>query len=335
MHLLAVFVLLVAATQLGGWLAARLRQPRVIGELLSGVVLGALGLASVPQLLTTLGQAALAVYVFRVVVGLDFPALRAERGPVLRVGVSSFVVPLLAGAGAALVLDRTRPAAVLFLATAFAVTAFPVLARIVADRGLAETRPGRVALGAAAAQELVVWPLVGLAVALGADGDGGTASHGLLVLGAFAGGLVLPARARAWTRRRLDAAVPRRALAVFLPLFFVIPALRVDLGGLRPGLLLGVLTVAVAAKFGSAALAARLPLREALTVGALMNTRGLVELVVLSAGLEAGLIDVRLYTAMVAMALITTVAAGPVLTRLDRPPGGRKVRALCVRTASS
>ncbi len=380
--LLLAAVLIVALSRLLGGVLERVGQPRVIGEVLAGVVLGTIGLHGVfrPGVvdgLTVIGEAALAAYVFRVVAGLDPTALRRDRDAVLSVGAASFAVPFLAGVAVALVVGRTGLAAVLFLATAFAVTAFPVLARIVEQRGLAETRPGRVSLGAAAAQELLIWPLLGVAVGLAADGSpvavatrgavalgvtvllarflparlalvglavAATASQlaGLhVVLGAFAFALALPVPVRRAAVAALHAPVPRHAIAVLLPLFFAVPALRVDLGGLLSGglpLLAGVLAVAVSAKFASATLAAAragLDRRDALVVGALMNTRGLVELVVLSAGLRAGLIDVRLYTAMVAMALITTLAAGPLLRRLSRRSGGRKVRALCARTASS
>jgi Kef-type K+ transport system membrane component KefB len=122
------------------------------------------------------------------------------------------------------------------------------------------------------------------------------------------------------------------ALAVLLPLFFALPALRVDIGALGAdglGLLALVLAVAVATKLASAAGAARLaglPRGDALTVGALMNARGLVELVVLAVGLEAGLLDERLFAVMVLMALATTFAAGPLVDRLARPSRRRVPR---------
>jgi len=226
-----------------------------------------------------------------------------------------------------------------------------------------------VALAAAAAQELLVWPLLALAVSLaGAGGDparlavlGAAAIAGAvllarvtparllpagvllaaaltelaglhLVLGAFLFGAALP------PARRRAALAPGRvratALALTLPAAFAVPALRVDvwaLGAAGLGLLAVVVGVAVAAKLGSAALAAAaagLSRREALEVGVLMNARGLVELVVLSVGVQAGLLGDRLFTVMVLMALVTTFAAGPLVTpRAPRASGGGAWRA--------
>jgi Kef-type K+ transport system membrane component KefB len=112
--------------------------------------------------------------------------------------------------------------------------------------------------------------------------------------------------------------------AALLPLFFALPALRVDLGALGADgwvLFALVLAVAAASKLLSAGVAARLsglPPREAMTVGALMNARGLVELVVLAVGLEVGLVDERLFAVMVLMALTTTFATGPLVDRIGR-----------------
>ena len=384
----------------------RVRQPPVMAEVLAGLVLGASLLGTLPgdptgalfpadarDVLTVLGQVALAGYVFTVGAHLDLGALKAERGVVLAVAAGSFAVPFVAGAALALAVhdgvaaDPDLVPFALFLGTAFAVTAFPVLARIVEARGLQEHLAGRVALASAAAQELLVWPLLAVAVALGGTGGGderGPAATLLLSAAALAGvallaRAVLPAVLRRWPRAAgpavlaalaaaalatdraglhvvlgaflLGLALPARLReagatilqtrplvvlsALLLPVSFALPALRVDvwaLGGDGLALLATVLAVAVAAKLGSATVAARatgVPPREALAVGTLMNARGLVELVVLSVGLQQGLIDQRLFSVMVLMALATTFATGPLVARLtsageDRRRAGRR-----------
>ncbi|CAA9491784.1 MAG: hypothetical protein AVDCRST_MAG85-1269 [uncultured Solirubrobacteraceae bacterium] len=139
-------------------------------------------------------------------------------------------------------------------------------------------------------------------------------------------GAALPPAAREAGTALLRARPAALASALLLPLFFAVPTLRVDVAALgTDGLVLLAVVVAVAsaAKLASAGVAARiagLSRPDAVTVGALMNARGLVELVVLTVGLEAGLVDARLFAVMVLMALITTFAAGPIAGRRARRP---------------
>ena len=370
----------------------RLRQPPVIADLLAGLVLGATLLGTLPgdpsgalftdavrPVLRALGEAAIVAYLFAAAARFDRAALGRERRIVASVAVGSFAVPWLAGAALAVGVHgavATRPPLVpfaLFLGTALAVTAVPVLARIVEERRMGGRPAARIALAAAGAQELVVWPALAVAVAGSAAGRpagavllaglasliavvavarlagaalarapraaAGAAVVVLLGLAAaatelaglhlFAGallfGVALPARARDAALATLDARTLRLARSACLPLFFALPALQVDVWALGADglwLLAAVLVVAVTAKLGSAALFARragAARGDALTVGALMNARGLVELVVLAVGLEAGLLDQRLFSVMVLMALLTTLATGPLVDRLDRP----------------
>jgi Kef-type K+ transport system membrane component KefB len=398
--LLDLVLLLAVARALGG-LLERARQPRVMGELLAGLVLGASVLGALPgdpagalfpaqalAVLAVLGQVAVVAYLFGVGAELDARALRREGGAVALVSAVSFAVPWVAGAALAWFLhpgvdgEPPLPAFMLFLGTALAVTAFPVLSRIVDARDLRGRPAGRVALGAAAAQELLVWPALALAVALARGGSSGagaalgavvasgagalvlvlvlarvvvpavaarrpgatgpavlaalalsagaTELAGLhLVVGAFLLGATLPAAPRDAGLALLRTRAAAVASAALLPLFFALPALRVDvwsLGADGLALLALVLGVAGATKLLSAAGAAALaglPRGEALTVGALMNARGLVELVVLSVGLEAGLVDERLFAVMVLMALATTLAAGPLVDLIARTARAR------------
>ena len=275
---------------------ARVRQPPVMAEVLAGLVLGASALGALPgdgtaalftpearELLTALGEIALVAYVFAVGGELDMAALRRERRAVALVAAGSYVVPGVAGAALALAIhddvagDPPLTAFVLFLGTALAVTAFPVLARIVDAHGLAGRRAGRVALTSAAGQELLIWPSLAVALALAGAGErtvaeslalaglalaavlslargvvpalarsvprlagpaalvalalaaAATELAGLhLVLGAFLLGAALPVAPRAAALELLRTRPAALASAALLPLFFALPALRVD-----------------------------------------------------------------------------------------------------------
>ena len=370
----------------------RLRQPPVMADILAGLVLGATLLGTLPgdpsdalftadarSVLGALGEAAVVAYLFAAAARFDRTALGRERRIVGAVAAGSFAVPWLAGAGlavavhGAVAVDPPLVPFALFLGTALAVTAVPVLARIVEERRMAGRPAARIALAAAGAQELVVWPALAVAVA----GTSSSRPAGLVLLagltslaavvalarlagaaltrapraaapaavlvllglaaaatqlaglhlfvGALLFGVALPAQTRDAALVVFETQPLRFAQSVCLPLFFALPALKVDVWALGADgfwLLAAVLSVAVTAKLGSAALFARragATRGDALTVGALMNARGLVELVVLGIGLEAGLIDERLFSVMVLMALLTTFATGPLVDRLTRP----------------
>lgn len=392
--LLLSLALVVAAAQLGGAVFRLLRQPPVVGELLAGIVLGpsAVGLVlprvselvAPPDVRPALGVVAqLGLVVFMLLVGLevDLRAVAGRTRLVTAVSCSSFALPFALGAGLALLLhgghgvtdagpvDRT--AFVLFVGTAFAVTAFPVLARILRDRGLTGTPLGSTALACAAATDVAAWLVLAVVVSLVSASAqppalvllGALAYTGVLLLvvrpalararldrldgRALLGALVAAALLGAWVTESLGLhavfgpfvvglAVPRRvavlqlvesrlgdvATAVLLPAFFVVAGLGVDLTTLDGGglaLLAAVVALAVAGKVVGAAVPARLcgaSRPDALRLGALMSTRGLTELVVLSVGASVGVLDAQLYTVLVATAVLTTAATGPLLSFL-------------------
>jgi len=142
------------------------------------------------------------------------------------------------------------------------------------------------------------------------------------IFGAFIVGLIMPRHAglTADVSRRLEDFV----VTVLLPLFFVVTGLKVQVGSLDRWQLWGVAFVlfltAVVGKWLGAMLAARyggFSWRDSSALGALMNTRGLTELIVLNIGLELGLISTALFTMLVLMAIVTTFMAGPALRLLD------------------
>jgi Kef-type K+ transport system membrane component KefB len=201
------------------------------------------------------------------------------------------------------------------------ITAFPVLARILTDRGLTRTELGAAALACAAVNDVLAWCL--LAVVVGFTRAMPTSGvPGELVI-AFALGAVLPgdgARvrvARAWGMRLVT--------VLLLPAFFALTGLRTQIALVSSPrdwiACLLIVAAATAGKIGGAALAGRLagmPWRFAMQLGALMNTRGLMELIVLGVGLDAGIITPTVYTMMVIMAIVTTAMTGPLLDALDR-----------------
>lgn len=139
------------------------------------------------------------------------------------------------------------------------------------------------------------------------------------LFGAFLAGAVMPREPE--LNESLSGHIRGLTTVVFLPLFFAVTGLRTNIGSLAtPQLWLCcalVLLVAIAGKFGGAAVSAAavgFPWREATAVGLLMNTRGLMEMVVVNVGLEIGVVSPSLYTMIVLMALVTTAMTTPLLT---------------------
>ena len=402
--LLQLLVVIVVA-RCAGVLFTKLGQTAVIGEMAAGILLGPSFLgrwfpsveavlfppASL-QLLQLLSQ--LGVILFMFTVGMEFDVLRLRERARAAVVISNagIAVPFSLGIVLSLYLsaDYAPPHVppivfALFTAVAMSVTAFPVLARIIAERGLTGTYLGNTAIACAALADVSAWCLLTVVVAVArGQGLGGPAItialavlFSLLVLkgiGPRAGALFgrsggrerRPATTLAWAvcfafgsalvteaigihalfgafiagvalspARELTAAVRGAveplAAVVLLPLFFAASGLRTEIGLLDSagnwavcGL---VIAVAVAGKLGGSSLAARwsgMGWRDALAIGALMNTRGLMELVVLNIGYELGILSPALYTMMVVMALATTCMAGPLLSLVQ----GRKHESL-------
>lgn len=397
---LADLALILLAAYVFVRLAARFRQPAVMGEIIAGIALGPsfLGLlpghlpellfpADVRPYLQVLSQLGLVLFMFGVGYGLNMAGMRGVGRQVTVVSLCSVALPFVLGAGLAVVLypwfdhGQLRSPGVLgpalFLGAAMSITAFPVLARIVTERGMNRTRLGTMALASAAIQDFIAWCVLAVVVAVvtagGAWALGVTivgsivfmvtmlflvrpglawllaperrwagsqvVTHAVLicgllvsawitsalglhvVFGAFIFGLIAP-------RGHLEALapeVPRRieqTSLLLLPVFFTVSGLSVDLGGLGVRglvMVLAVIVVACVGKFVGAAGAARLagvPSRRSAALGVLLNARGLTELIILNVGLSLHALDDRLFTAMVVMAVVTTLMTGPLLGRL-------------------
>ncbi|MGW3964178.1 cation:proton antiporter [Amycolatopsis sp. NPDC005003] len=396
----AVAVILALGRLLGG-LAVRLGQPAVVGEIVTGVLLGptlfhgelaaTLIRPAIRPELTAFASLGVALFMFAVGLEVDLARTGGARAAVA-VSAAATLLPLALGTGLGLFLASSRgvpdrTAFVMFFAVSMAVTAFPVLARILFERGLQRSRLGVLALTSASLSDALVWCLLIVVVALvnplGASPwrlvllvpylavllavrplvrrllrPGGARSSrrlpkdrfvvlfvGMLVsagiteflglhfiFGAFLFGVVLPRDVEPGTHAEIIRQASRLG-GLLLPIYFVIAGLQVDLSGFGLADLLTltvILVVAVGGKLGGGYLgarAARLDNRTALAVGALMNTRGLTELVVLTVGLQLGLLDPPLYTLLVVMAVVTTAMTGPLLvalkvTDLKVPPAG-------------
>ncbi|MEU7551568.1 cation:proton antiporter [Streptomyces sp. NPDC044571] len=371
-------VVILAAARFLGAAAVRLGQPRVIGEITAGLVLGPTVLGqlagdavfpatAIPGLKSL---AAVGLTLFMCVVGMemDHRVLRGRTRVVTGLAAISTLVPLALGCAFAVWLapeyaDGDTLPFVLFMGVAVSATAFPVLARILADRGMQQTLLGGIALSAAALIDIVAYSLLSVAVALG-SASGAEAWRLVLIpvyiavlvavvrpllrrladtseplpylllglfasafvtewlgihyiFGAFAFGAVMP-RDEAFLRRIRERLEP--AVLLLLPMFFAVTGLTVDLAKLQlddVGVLVVIMAISVFGKLGGGYIAGRLsgiPHRGAATLGALVNARGLTELVILSVGLEQGLIGPELYAILLVMALVTTVMTGPLLS---------------------
>jgi hypothetical protein len=265
----------------------------------------------------------------------------------------------------------------LFMGAAMCITAFPVLARILVERGLYKSPLGTTALCAAAVDDVTAWILLAGVVGLARTGSASEAAIVLLrtglfavlmltagrwlfgrlsrryeatgrltvdqaaavivgvlvsacatewigihaIFGAFMAGAMMPHRSR--LIRELIDRIEDFTVIVLLPVFFTVAGLRTNLFALDSLQLIGwtalVTGAAIAGKLagcGAAAMASGYSVRDALTLGTLMNTRGLTELVILTVGLNLGVLSDRVYAMMVLMALLTTFMAAPILNRL-------------------
>jgi Kef-type K+ transport system membrane component KefB len=395
-HLLLALAGILVASRLVGAVFRRLGQPPVIGEVLAGILLGPSFLGRVapaafafllPPIvvpyLTVLAQVGVILFMFMVGLELDTDVLRRGSRVTIAISQAGILVPFLLGSLLALALypmlssrDVPFTAFALFLAVSMSITAFPVLARILTDRGIQRTQLGVIALTCAAVNDVSAWCLLAFVVSVVKAQAAGAVVTTLLtaayiaavlalrplvarlvrahdhrgltsevmavafvallisalvtevigihaIFGAFLLGAVVPpdSRIAAGLRERIEGF----AVVLLLPAFFALTGLRTQVALLatpRDWLLLGVIVlVASLGKFGGSTLAARLTglaWREAAALGILMNTRGLVELIVLNIGLDLRVISPALFAMLVLMALLTTVATTPILERLRR-----------------
>lgn len=392
--LLAQIVTIIFVARSFGWICKKIGQPSVIGEILAGIVLGpsliglyfpefSQALFPVQSLgnLQFLSQIGLILFMFVIGMELDLNVLKNKAQEAVVISHASIVIPFALGMGLSyFVYLSFAPEGVqflsfgLFLGIAMSITAFPVLARIVQERGLHKTRLGTIVITCAAADDITAWCLLAAVIAIVKAGTFVSSlyiialatTYVLLMIkvvrpflkrvgdlnagkeklpkpiiaiffltliissyatevigihalfGAFMAGAIMPENIK--FRNIFIEKVEDVALVLLLPLFFVFTGLRTEIGLLNDPYLWKVtgliILVAVIGKFLGSAIAAKFVgqnWKDSLTIGALMNTRGLMELVVLNIGYDLGVLTPEIFAMMVIMALVTTFMTGPAL----------------------
>ncbi len=397
--LLAQIITIILAARILGWICKKIGQPTVIGEIAAGIVLGPslIGMyfpefsnALFPDHslgnLHFLSQIGLILFMFMVGMELDLKTLRNKAHDAIVISHASIIIPFALGMALAYYIYQTfAPKGVqflsfgLFIGIAMSITAFPVLARIVHERGIHKTRLGAIVITCAAADDITAWSLLAAVIAIVKAGSFVSSLYTIAIavgyvfvmlkivrpflkrvgdlypsretmskqvvaiffltlilsayatevigihalFGAFMAGTIMPESTK--FRNILTEKVEDVALILLLPLFFVYTGLRTEIGLINDPYLWKItgliILVAVVGKFIGSALAAKFVgqnWRDSLTIGALMNTRGLMELVVLNIGYDLGIISPEIFSMMVIMALVTTFMTSPALDLIER-----------------
>ncbi len=392
-HFFLQLAIIIIACRVVGKLGQKfLGQPQVVGEMIAGVILGpslfglllpdaqaAVFPAPTKSVLYAGAQLGVGLYMFLVGTTLQLDHFQSKAKSAIGVSLSGIIAPFLIAAlitpylliVPGLFTDGiSQSSATLFMGACIALTAFPMLARIINERGLANTALGTLTLTAGAFDDAVSWCVLAVVLATFGAGPGvavlaigggilyaafillfgrkmlaplgriverdGEMSLNVLgitlalfclsafimdavgihaIFGGFILGAVMP--------RGLFAAVLKKkveplAVVLLLPMFFTYSGLntRMDMVNTLPLFLiaLGILVASIVAKFGACYLAARVTgedNRTALGIGALMNSRGLMELIIINIGLQKGIIGPTLFSMMVLMAIVTTMMASP------------------------
>ena len=396
--LLLQIIVIIAFARLVGFLFKKIGQPAVIGEIVAGIILGPsiIG-AFFPEInhflfpaaslstLSFLSQIGLILFMFIIGMELDLKAISKQAYGAVIISHASIIIPYTLGMGLAyFIYQDYAPAGVsflsfaLFMGIAMSITAFPVLARILQEKGLTRTKLGAMVLTCAAADDLTAWCILAAVIALVKSGSSisvlytiGLAVVYVLIMlklvrpflerlsnvydnkekkrtpiiallfillivssyitsiigihalfGAFMAGVIMPSSFS--FRKIVIDKIEDVSIILLLPLFFVITGLRTQIGLINEGHLwvtLGwILLVAVAGKFGGSTLAARMvgqSWKDSLSIGVLMNTRGLMQLIVLNIGYDLGILSPEIFAMMVLMALVTTFMTGPALDLIN------------------
>lgn len=396
--LLLQIVVILLAVRIFGWICQKIGQPTVVGEIFAGIVLGPslLGLyfPEVSEFLFPefsldtiqfLSQIGLILFMFIVGMELNLKTIKNKANDALIISHTSIVVAFVLGVVVAYYLfgkftyqnTLFLPFA-LFMGIAMSIAAFPVMARIVHERGINKTPLGATIITCAAIDDITAWCLLAAVIAIVKAGSVGSAVYTILLalayvifmfkvvkpflqriadlqpsnkiisrsaigifflvlflssyatevigihalIGAFLAGVIMPSNLN--FRSLFTEKIEDIALVLLLPLFFVYTGLQTQIGLLNePGMWIicgGIVLFAIVGKFFGSAFAARFinySWKDSLTIGALMNTRGLIQLVVLNIGLQLGILTPEVFAMMVVVALVTTFMTSPSLTFID------------------
>lgn len=404
-HFFLQLAIIIAACRVVGWIGQRfLGQPQVVGEMIAGVLLGPslfglvapdLQAAIFPKetrnVLYTGAQLGVGLYMFLVGLTLRLDHFRTKAksaagvsaaGIAAPFALAALITPWLLQVPGLFTPGISSGNATLFMGACIALTAFPMLARIINERGLANSSLGTLSLTAGAFDDAASWCVLAVVLATFGGGPGVaviaiggavlyvtfmvTVGHrllaplgraveargemsmqvlaitlGLFCLSAFLmdaigihaifGGFLLGAcMPRGLFVAEMKRKVEPLAVVLLLPMFFTYSGLNTRMDMVNSGSLLlialGILAVSILAKFGACYAAARLAgedNRTALGIGALMNSRGLMELIIINIGLQKGIIGPTLFSMLVLMAIVTTVMATPLFEAVY----GRRARA--------
>lgn len=402
--LMLQFIVILVVARIVGWLAIQVGQPRVVGEMIAGILLGPtlfgaiapdlqqqLFTADARPLLQIGAQVGIGLYMFLVGLEFDTSMFKSKLRSAAAVSASGIIAPFIAavllaswlhGLGGLFAERITLTQATLFLGAAISITAFPMLARVIHEQGLANTKLGTLVLAAGAIDDVAAWSLMALLLASFGGDDMlfvkavvGAALFASIMLtlvkrkaellerwyqkdtrltprllmvvavmwvgsvmftewiglhavfGGFLLGVTMP---RGQLAQRLTERLQPLVLFALVPLFFTISGLKTDLSLLGQGVLLYVSLVVIIASIAAKALACYLAARVcgenhamSLSVGVLMNARGMMELILLNIALQNGVITPALFSVLVLMTIVTTMMATPVFNALQRIKGFR------------
>lgn len=403
--LLLQIIVIVAFARMMGYLFQKIGQPAVIGEIIAGIVLGPSIMGSyLPGVshflfpmaslvnIQFLSQIGLILFMYVIGMELEVSAIRKQAFGAVLVSHTSIILPFTLGMILAyFIYTSYAPANISFLAfslfmgIAMSITAFPVLARILQEKGLTKTNLGSMSITSAAIGDLTAWFILAAVIAIVKAGSSFSVLYSLgmtllyvavmiflvrpllhrlgtiyahheikrktviavifmllllssyatevigihALFGAFIVGVIMPSSLN--FRSIVTEKIEDVSIVLLLPLFFVFNGLRTQIGLLnQPHLWVTfgwVLLVAVVGKFGGSAIPARIigqNWKDSLSIGVLMNTRGLMELIILNIGYDLGILSPEIFTMMVLMAIVTTCMTGPALDLIhwlmkDRP----------------
>jgi Kef-type K+ transport system membrane component KefB/uncharacterized protein YdcH (DUF465 family) len=397
--LLVQIIIIVILSRILGISIGKLGQPIVIGEIIAGIILGPSFLGSIfPETfrfifpanslnnLQLFSQFGLVLFMFIIGMEIDSKHVQRKINSALIISYTGIIFPFFLGTFLSFFIYSTfaMPGVnfttfALFIGVAMSITAFPVLARIIHEKGLTKTPLGNMVLACAATDDITAWLIFAAIIAIA---QAGTALNAVFVIiiaimfvismlfiiqpilkrigniyvssenlsktviafiflilfssafftemigihalfGAFIAGVIVPKNLK--FKKLMINKIEDVSTVVLLPLFFAFTGLRTQIGSLNTPYLWAVcgivILMAVIGKLGGISIAARFvgnTWRDSVTMGVLMNTRGLMELIVLNIGYDLGILSTEIFSIMVLMALTTTFMAGPFLSFLEK-----------------
>jgi len=396
--LLVQIIIIIIFSRILGLTIGKIGQPIVIGEIIAGIILGPSFLGSLfPETfnfifpksslnnLQLFSQFGLVLFMFIIGMEIDTKLVRKKLNSAVIISFTGIIFPYFLGILLSYFIYASfaMPSVnfttfALFIGIAMSITAFPVLARIIHEKGLTKTPLGIMAITCAATDDITAWLIFAAIIAIA---QAGTAISAIVVIaivflflilmlfivqpilkrigsvyissenlsktviaiiflllfisafftegigihalfGAFIAGVVVP-KNQIFKKLMINK-IEDISTVVLLPLFFAYSGLRTQIGSLNTPYLWGVcgivILIAIIGKLGGVSIAARIvgnSWRDSISMGILMNTRGLMELIVLNIGYDLGILSPEIFSIMVIMALTTTFMAGPFLNLID------------------